>query len=88
MVIEGRMLGKRSLARPTSRMQDTLIIITGDRVFHLPTPSDESPSEMIFLTVVACEIGRNSYFAGTDQRTGQQDWWLSWLSIGLLRGRL
>ena len=22
--------------------------------------------EMIFLTVVACEIGRNSYFAGTD----------------------
>jgi len=25
---------------------------------------------MIFLTVVACEIGRNIYFAGTDQRTG------------------
>ena len=26
--------------------------------------------KMIFLTVVACEIGRNSYFVGTDQRTG------------------
>ena len=25
---------------------------------------------MIFLTVVACEIGRNIYFADTDQRTG------------------
>ena len=25
---------------------------------------------MLFLTVVACEIGRNGYFAGTDQRTG------------------
>ena len=24
---------------------------------------------MQFLTVVACEIGRNGYFAGTDQRT-------------------
>ena len=29
----------------------------------------KSPN-MIFLTVVACEIGRNRYFAGTDQRTG------------------
>ena len=26
--------------------------------------------KMIVLTVVACEIGRNRYFAGTDQRTG------------------
>ena len=25
---------------------------------------------MLFLTVVACEIGRNGYFDGTDQRTG------------------
>ena len=25
---------------------------------------------MIFLTDVACKIGRNRYFAGTDQRTG------------------
>ena len=25
---------------------------------------------MIFLTVVACEVGRNRYFAGTGQRTG------------------
>ena len=25
---------------------------------------------MLFLTVVACEIGRNGYFAGTDQRNG------------------
>ena len=25
---------------------------------------------MIFLTVEASEIGRNRYFAGTDQRTG------------------
>ena len=25
---------------------------------------------MVFLTVVACEIGRNSYFDGT----GQEDW--------------
>ena len=25
---------------------------------------------MLFLTVVDCEIGRNRYFAGTDQRTG------------------
>ena len=25
---------------------------------------------MLFLTVVACEIGRNGYFAGTDQRAG------------------
>ena len=26
--------------------------------------------KMIFLTGVACEIGRNRYFAGTDQKTG------------------
>ena len=25
---------------------------------------------MIFLTVVACKIGRNIYFADTNQRTG------------------
>ena len=25
---------------------------------------------MLFLAVVACEIGRNGYFDGTDQRTG------------------
>ena len=25
---------------------------------------------MLFLSVVACKIGRNRYFAGTDQRTG------------------
>ena len=25
---------------------------------------------MIFLTAIACEISRNRYFAGTDQRTG------------------
>ena len=29
----------------------------------------KSPN-MIFLTVVACEIGRNRYFAGTNQGTG------------------
>ena len=29
-----------------------------------------TPHNMLFLTVVACEIGRNGYFAGTDQRTG------------------
>ena len=34
---------------------------------------------MIFLTVVACEIGRNSYFAGTDQRTGSGVWWELWV---------
>ena len=28
--------------------------------------TDHSHQKMIFLTVVACEIGRNSYFAGTD----------------------
>ena len=25
---------------------------------------------MNFLTLLACEIGRNQYFAGLDQRTG------------------
>ena len=30
---------------------------------------------MIFLTVVACETGRNSYFTGTDQRAGSGVWW-------------
>ena len=36
-----------------------------------PKPgASQSKQEMIFLTVVAREIGRNSYFAGTDQRTG------------------
>ena len=25
---------------------------------------------MLFLTVVACAIGRDGYFDGTDQRTG------------------
>ena len=35
--------------------------------------------KMIFLTVVACEIGRNSYFAGTDQRTGSGVWWELWV---------
>ena len=34
---------------------------------------------MIFLTVVACEIGRNSYFASTDQRTGSGVWWELWV---------
>ena len=46
MVIEGRMLGKRSLARPTSRMLDTLIIIIGDRVFRLSTSRDERGTRM------------------------------------------
>ena len=36
------MLGKRSLARPRSRMLDTPIII-GDRVSHLPTPRMKDP---------------------------------------------
>ena len=35
--------------------------------------------KMLFLTVVACEIGRNRYFAGTDQRTGSGVWWELWL---------
>ena len=34
---------------------------------------------MIFLTVVACEIGRNSYFAGTDQRAESGVWWELWV---------
>ena len=33
---------------------------------------------MIFLTVIACEIGRNCYFAGTDQRAGSGVWWELW----------
>ena len=37
------------------------------------------PYKIIFLTVVACEIGRNSYFAGTDQRTGSGVWWELWV---------
>ena len=37
------------------------------------------PENMIFLTVVACEIGRNSYFAGTDQRAGSGVWWELWV---------
>ena len=36
---------------------------------------------MIFLTDVACEIGRNRYFAGTDQRTGSDCW--AWI-MGIL----
>ena len=36
-------------------------------------------NKMIFLTVVACEIGRNSCFAGTDQRTGSGVWWELWV---------
>ena len=35
--------------------------------------------EMIFLTVVACEIGSNSYSAGTDQRIGSGLWWELWV---------
>ena len=34
---------------------------------------------MIFLTVVACEIGRNRYFAGTGQTTGSGVWWELWV---------
>ena len=37
------------------------------------------PYEMIFLTVVACEIGRNSYFGGTDQRAGSGVCWELWV---------
>ena len=37
--------------------------------------SEPDTKEMIFLTVVACEIGRNSYFAGADQRAGSGVWW-------------
>ena len=38
---------------------------------------------MIFLTIVACEIGRNRYFAGTDQRTGSESqlWIMGILSV-------
>ena len=32
--------------------------------------SNNNKKKMLFLTVVACEIGRNGYFDGTDQRTG------------------
>ena len=38
-----------------------------------------SMQEMIFLTVVACDIGRNSYFAGMGQRTGSGVWWELWV---------
>ena len=34
---------------------------------------------MIFLTVVACEICRNSYFDCADQRTGSGVWWELWV---------
>ena len=34
---------------------------------------------MIFLTVVVCEIGKNSYFARTDQRAGSGVWWELWV---------
>ena len=37
---------------------------------------------MIFLTVVAYEIGRNRYFAGTDQRTGSGVLWELWVIYG------
>ena len=39
------------------------------------------PYKIIFLTVVACEIGRNTYFPGTDQRTGSGSgvWWELWV---------
>ena len=33
----------------------------------------------IFLTVVACETGRNSYLAGTDQRAGSGVWLELWV---------
>ena len=55
MEIEGRMLGKRSLARPTSGVLDTLIII-GDSVFHLPIPKDESPWENIKRKAINCSL--------------------------------
>ena len=34
---------------------------------------------MLFLTVTACKIGRNRYFAGMDQRTGSGVWWGLWV---------
>ena len=42
-------------------------------------PYTSETKKMIFLTVVACEIGRNRYFAGTDQRTGSGVWWELWV---------
>ena len=41
--------------------------------------STDKRSKMIFLRVVACEIGRKSYFVGTDQRTGSGGWWELWV---------
>ena len=55
------MPGKRSLAKPQrTRMLDTLIII-GDRVFHLPTPKDESPWENIKREAINCSLQVLSY---------------------------
>ena len=34
---------------------------------------------MIFLTVVGCEIGGKTYFAGADQRTVTGVWWELWV---------
>ena len=41
--------------------------------------STNNYQNMIFLRVVACEIGRNTYFAGTDQRTVSGVWWELWV---------
>ena len=48
-------------------------------VAQLPRSLLLAVDKMIFLTVVACEIGRNSYFAGTDQRAGSGVWWELWV---------
>ena len=38
---------------------------------------------MVFLTVWACEFGRNNYFAGTEQRTGEEPegLWVAYVDI-------
>ena len=39
-------------------------------MYHTMQHYSPLSGKVLFLTVVAGEVGRNRYFAGTDQRTG------------------
>ena len=56
-----------------------LVLVLITRIINRFTLNFAIARNMIVLTVVACEIGRNSYFAGTDQRTGSGVWWELWV---------
>ena len=83
-VIKGRMLSKRSLARPRGRMQDTLYIIR-DRIFHLPTPKDETPWEQVCLKGAMMPRGTQTNYNYAQQKSFDYHYYYGLIRCNLLK---